>query len=106
MQKTKRKALENAGWKIGDVSEFLELTPEETALIEMRLALSHALQKHRKTQHLTQIDLAKRLGSSQSRVAKMEAADSSVSFDLLIRGLLAAGAKNTDIANAIGQVST
>lgn len=105
MQKTKRKVLENAGWKIGSVSDFLELTPEEFSLIEMRLSLSQALQKQRKTQHLTQVDLAKRLGSSQSRVAKMEAADASVSFDLLIRGLLAAGANNTDIARAIGQSS-
>jgi predicted XRE-type DNA-binding protein len=105
MQKTKRKALENAGWKVSSVTDFLELTPEESSLIEIRLALSQALQKYRKTKHLTQIDLAKRLGSSQSRVAKMEAADASVSFDLLIRGLLAAGANNTDIARAIGQSS-
>src|SRR5581483_4278956 len=41
---------------------------------------------------LSQAVVAKRLGSSQSRVAKMEAGDPSVSLDLLLRALLALGA--------------
>ena len=51
-------------------------------------------------------ELAKRLRSSQSRVAKMEASDPAVSIDLLIRALLAAGAKKKDIAKAIAQTES
>ncbi len=103
MDTNKQARLEQAGWRIGNTTEFLNLSPEENILIDMRINLSQALQQHRKNQKLSQIDLAKRLGSSQSRVAKMEAADPSVSFDLLIQGLLATGASNTDIAKAISQ---
>ena len=96
-----RKKLELAGWQVGNATDYLRLSPEENILIDMRISLSLALQQHRKKQKLSQVDLAERLGSSQSRIAKMEAADPSVSFDLLIRGLIAAGASNTDIAKAI-----
>jgi DNA-binding XRE family transcriptional regulator len=103
MKNDKKAKLEAAGWKVGNVSELLGLTPEESALIEMRLALSRALQNQRLNEKLTQAALAKLLGSSQSRIAKMEAADPSVSLDLLIRGLLVLGSKNTDIAQVISQ---
>jgi hypothetical protein len=43
------------------------------------------------------------MGSSQSRIAKMEAADSSVWLDLLIRSLLTLGATTKDIARALGR---
>lgn len=101
MKTSKQKKLEQAGWQVGDTTDFLKLSPEENILIDMRISLSLALQQHRRNQKLSQVDLAKRLGSSQSRIAKMEAADPSVSFDLLIRGLISAGASNTDIAKAI-----
>ncbi|MGH9939059.1 MAG: helix-turn-helix transcriptional regulator [Blastocatellia bacterium] len=101
MQKAKRKRLEQAGWRVGSAAEFLELSPEETALIEMRLALSASLKARRLKQGLSQHALAQRLSSSQSRVAKMEAGDASVSLDLLIRALLATGAAPRDIARAI-----
>jgi ribosome-binding protein aMBF1 (putative translation factor) len=103
MDTNKQTKLEQEGWRISDATDFLNLSPEENILIDMRINLSQALQQHRKNQKLSQIDLAKRLGSSQSRIAKMEAADPSVSFDLLIRGLLATGANNTDIAKAINK---
>jgi len=45
--------------------------------------------------------LAKRLKSSQSRIAKMEAADATVSVDLLLKALFALGAKPKDVATAI-----
>jgi hypothetical protein len=41
------------------------------------------------------------MGSSQSRVAKMEAGDPTVSLDLLVQGLLAAGATRREIADAL-----
>jgi DNA-binding transcriptional regulator YiaG len=101
MRKAKLKRLEQAGWRVGSATEFLDLAPEEVALIEMRLALSTSLKARRLKQGLSQQALASRLASSQSRVAKMEAGDPSVSLDLLIRALLATGAAPRDIARAI-----
>lgn len=91
MNEEKRKKLEAKGWKTTSVAEFLELTPEENAIIELRLALSNALKQKRLEAKMTQEAFAKKLRSSQSRLAKMEAGDPSVSFDLLIRNLFATG---------------
>ncbi len=101
MDSKKRKRLEAAGWTIGDAAAFLKLTPEESALVEMRLALSQSLRERRVAAGLTQTELAKQLGSSQSRVAKLEAGDPSVSLELLIRALLAIGASRKDVAQAL-----
>ena len=103
MKASKRKKLEAAGWKVGSTREFLGLSDEEAAFVELKLTLSNSLKKCRTNQGLSQTELAKRLRSSQSRVAKMEASDPAVSIDLLIRALLAAGAKKKDIAKAIAQ---
>jgi predicted XRE-type DNA-binding protein len=101
MDKAKRKRLEEAGWAIGSAADFLDLSSEEAAFVELKLALSEELRARREDQGLSQTALAKKLGSSQSRVAKMEASDPSVSVDLLVRGLLAAGASRKEIASAI-----
>ena len=101
MRKTKQRKLEAAGWRVGSAAEFLALSPEEAALVETKVALSTALRARRTAQHLSQGALAKRLKSSQSRVAKMEAADRTVSVDLLLRGLFALGATPRDVAKAI-----
>ena len=91
MKKAKQARLEATGWRVGSASEFLELSPEESAYLEMKLELSRTLQDHRKRKRLTQHELARMLKSSQSRVAKMESGDPSVSLDLLVRSLLALG---------------
>ena len=101
MDKRKRARLEARGWKVGTAAEFLELSPEEAAFVETKLALSHTLRARRTEQHVSQAALAKRLGSSQSRVAKMEAADPTVSIDLLLRALYALGATPRDVAKAL-----
>lgn len=101
MNKNKKKYLEERGWKIGSVKEFLELSEEETVYIELKLRLSNNLKKLRAQQNLTQVELAKILKSSQSRVAKLENGDPSVSLDLIIRSLLALGNSTRDIARAI-----
>ena len=101
MDKHKRTKLEARGWKIGTTAEFLDLTPEEAAFVETKLALSHSLRARRTKQQVSQTTLAKRLGSSQSRVAKMEAADPTVTIDLLLRALYALGATPRDIATAL-----
>jgi predicted XRE-type DNA-binding protein len=102
MKKIERTALESHGWRLDAAKDFLELTPEEAAFVETKLALSRTLRARRVAQGLSQAALAKRLASSQSRVAKMEAADATVSIDLLVRGLFALGAKPRDVASAIG----
>ena len=101
MEKRKKKDLESKGYKIGSVEEFLGLSTEESEYIELKLALSEALAKRRKKSNLTQAQLAKLLKSSQSRVAKMEKGDPTVSVDLLVKSLLALGADKKSIARAI-----
>ena len=101
MDKRKKKVLKSKGYKVGTVEEFLGLSSEESEYIELKLALSDALTKRRKKSNLTQAQLAKMLKSSQSRVAKMEKGDPSVSVDLLVKSLLAMGAKKESIAKAI-----
>jgi DNA-binding XRE family transcriptional regulator len=103
MDAKKRKRLEASGWSVDDAAAFLKLSPEETVLVEMRLALSRTLRERRAAAGLTQTALAKQLGSSQSRVAKLEAGDASVSLELLIRALLAVGASRRDVAQALGR---
>jgi len=101
MRKRKRASLEAAGWAVGSVKEFLGLSGADAVLIEMKLALSRSLRDRRKKHGLSQVQLAERLQSSQSRVAKMEAGDPSVSMDLLVSSLLLLGASSTDLAKAI-----
>ena len=103
MKKSKKERLKKAGWKVGTAEEFLGLTDEEAALIEMKLALTRSLKERRLAHDLTQDDLAKELGSSQSRVAKMEAADATVSMELLVRSLLVLGATRQEVGRIIGK---
>lgn len=101
MNNAKKKRLEAKGFKVGNVQEFLNLSPDEMAFIELKLALSKKLQDYRKSKRLTQVELARRIKSSQSRVAKMEAGDPSVSIDLLIRSLFALGASRKQLSDII-----
>ena len=88
MNEARTEKLKKAGWKLGTPKEFLGLTDEEAALIEIKLALARGIKERRLSLRLTQEDVAKQLKSSQSRIAKMEASDATVSMDLLVRSLL------------------
>jgi len=101
MRETKKDRLEKKGWKVGTVEEFLGLNPEETEYIELKLRLSENLRHQRTRRKLSQKELARFIKSSQSRVAKMEGGDPSVSIDLLVRSLLALGASREDLAKVI-----
>jgi len=101
MNADKKRRLEAAGFKVGTTDEFLKLTPEESALVFMRLNLAKAVRRRRLAQHYSQIDLAQRLGSSQSRIAKIEAAEPEVSLDLLVRAMLATGAAPREVGRAL-----
>ena len=96
-----QKRLERAGWRIGEAGDFLELTEDERRFVEMKLALAGGVRECRQRHGLTQAALARRLRSSQSRVAKIEAADRTVSLDLLVRALLALGATRQEVARLI-----
>lgn len=101
MDAQKRRRLESQGWKVGTVQEFFNLSDEQAAFIEIKARLATALADLRARQKLTQVEVARRLGSSQSRLAKMEAADKTVSLDLLVRSLLALGATRKEVAAAV-----
>jgi DNA-binding transcriptional regulator YiaG len=106
MKPIKKRRLERAGWVVGDNAQFLQLSVEENRFIELKLALATGVRELRERKGLTQAALAHRLGSSQSRVAKMEAADRSVSLDLIMRSLLTIGATATEIAKWIKRAET
>ncbi len=101
MDTAKRRKLEEAGWRVGAADEFLGLTPEESAYVELKLALSRGLRERRTRTRLTQTKLAQQIKSSQSRIAKAEASDPSISVDFLIRALLATGATPKDLARLV-----
>lgn len=101
MNTAKKKRLEAKGWKVGDSTEFLNLSPEEADYVDLKIALSKNLQETRKEKNLTQEQLARLLKSSQSRVAKMEAGDPSVSLDLLVRSLLILGTSRKTLARIL-----
>ena len=101
MRDDKRKRLEARGWKIGTTRDFLDLSPDEEAYVELRLRLAEGLKQRRLRRNLTQTEFAKVVRSSQSRVAKMETGDPTVSLDLLIRSLFALGASRRDLAKLI-----
>ena len=101
MKPSKRLKIEAAGFKITAAAEFFGLTPDEEAFIELKIALSEQLRKKRLKNKITQAELARLVSSSQSRVAKMEAGDASVTVDLLVKSLLALGTTRRELATAI-----
>jgi len=101
LRKQKQKRLQAKGWKVGTVKEFLGLSNEEAAYIELKIKLAAGLRQRRQQKGLSQLDLAAKLESSQSRVAKMEAGDPSVSLDLLIRSLIAFGTTKRELSQII-----
>ena len=101
MKASKQKRLEAKGWRLTSAEEFLGLSREEVAIVEMKLALADAVKAQREKSQLSQNDLAARMKSSQSRVAKIEAGDPSVSLDLLVRAVLSAGATKKEVARVL-----
>ncbi len=101
MEKTKKKAIENKGWKVGDIDQFLGLDSAEMAIVEMKIALAKTLIEKRKQSKITQINMAKLIGSSQSRVAKIEKGDPTVSLELMLKSLFSLGATKKEIAKVI-----
>lgn len=103
MDREKRARLQEAGWQVGSAEEFLGLSADEEAYIELKLALARRLRASREEQNLTQAQVARKIGSSQSRVAKMEAGDPTVSLDLLVKSLLALNSTREEIGRVIAE---
>ncbi len=103
MKAATKRTLTAAGWRIGSAREFLGLSDAEAALVQVKLVLTDALRRSRAARGISQIELAERMRSSQSRVAKIEAGDPSVSLDLIVRALIAAGATTRDIGRALAR---
>jgi DNA-binding XRE family transcriptional regulator len=101
MDEQKRKRLEAAGWAVGDASDFLGLTPVEAELVELKTKLALFAKEQRKVSNMSQDALAKMMGSSQSRVAKIESGDPTVSLDLIVRALLTSGVTRQELAQVI-----
>ena len=101
MDSKKKKRLEAKGWVFGDAADLFGLTPEEARLIDLKLALRASIKEERVKQNITQTELANAMGSSQSRIAKMERGNPSVSVDLLLRALMALGMTNKQISKII-----
>jgi transcriptional regulator with XRE-family HTH domain len=103
MHKAKREAIEAAGHYVGDIEDFLGLSDVERKEVALRIDLARAVRRRREGSQLTQAQLARRMKSSQSRVAKIEAGASGVTLDLMIHGLFAAGGEISDLIGKVGQ---
>jgi DNA-binding XRE family transcriptional regulator len=101
MDKKKRKQLEDKGFRVGSAADFLELTPEEEAYIDIRLDISNLVKAQRAKREWTQEQLARAIGSSQSRIAKLEGGDPGISLDLMIKALLRLGTSKKQIGKLL-----
>ncbi|SDB61977.1 Helix-turn-helix [Desulfonatronum thiosulfatophilum] len=102
MEAKKKKNLQSKGWVVGDVDEFLDLDQADLAIIDMKLALADTIVQKRKALKMTQATLAEAIGSSQSRIAKVEHGDPSVSLEMMMRALIGLGSSRQEIGRAIG----
>jgi transcriptional regulator with XRE-family HTH domain len=101
VNRAERKRHEEAGWQVGSVADFLGITEEEAVYIDLRVRLADALKARRQAARLSQKAFASARKSSQSRIAKAEANDPSVSLDLVIRSLIALGVNLGELASII-----
>ena len=105
--KEARKAarFESAGWKTVTVQGFLGLSDDDMAIIEVKVALAKRLRAQRTRAGLSQVEVAKIVRSSQPRVAKMEAADRTVSIDLLVKALVKTGVSVQEIGRSLEKIT-
>ena len=103
MDKAKKESLEKKGWKVGDVDEYLGLTPAEMVIVEMKTELAKALAVKRKKSGMTQVDASAKARTSQSRFAKAERSDPSVSLDLMIKLFFSLGADKKELFKVLRQ---
>lgn len=105
MNHKKQKRLAAAGWRVGTTADFLGLSTADALLVEIKLTLADAVRARRAKLGLTQAELGSRMQSSQSRVAKLEAGDRSVSIDLLVHALATLGCTRRQMARILGSTA-
>jgi predicted XRE-type DNA-binding protein len=103
---TKRKKLEAKGYKVTDSAEWLGLSREEAQIVDMRVALAQELERVRKAKGITQAELAKRVGTKQSGVARMLNNPDTSTMDNLIKALIALGEPISKIAACLSRASS
>lgn len=101
MKESKREKLRRMGYRVTNTQEWLGLSDEEMALIDLKISLIEKLKETRRHKKLTQRQLAKLIHSSQSRVAMIERGVPDVSLDLICRAMLAMGVGRKEIGKAI-----
>ena len=99
MDPKKRAKLEAAGYTVGSVQDFLQLTDAEAALIEIKLALAAEIRAERARKRMSQKALATLIESSQPRVVRMERGEGTI--DLLARTLVALGVSRTRLGDLV-----
>ncbi len=97
MDKEIQKRLEVAGFRVGDAGDFLGLTDAERCLVELRLDVGRAVRNAREKAGVTQQQLATKMQTSQSRIAKIEAAAPGVSLDLSLKAFFTAGGELSEL---------
>jgi predicted XRE-type DNA-binding protein len=102
MDPKKRRRLEKAGYHVTTTQEFLGLSDEEAAYVELKVILARALRRLREDRRITQEQLASWIGTVQPNVSRMEHSDS-VSIDNLCFALLTLGATRREIGRTISE---
>jgi predicted transcriptional regulator len=101
MRESKRNKLRRLGYRVIDTQEFLGLSDEEMAVIDLKILLIEKLKAARSAKGITQHQLARMIGSSQPRVAMLEQGRSDVSLDLICRALFAIGVGRRELGKTI-----
>ncbi|MGB5398666.1 MAG: helix-turn-helix domain-containing protein [Thermoanaerobaculia bacterium] len=99
LEARKRERIEKMGGRVTTVEEWLELSPEEVAIIDMKIQLGEELKALRRSKKLSQEKAAEILNTSQGRVSKMERGQASL--DQLAWCLLVMGKSRKALARAI-----
>jgi DNA-binding XRE family transcriptional regulator len=85
------------GWAEGDAADFLGLDNAESRLIDMKISAVFAIRRLRAEKDMTQAQLAKAIGISQPRLAKLESLGAGVSLDQIMKALFAVGGSVSDL---------
>ena len=103
MDAEERAQMEAMGYAVvDDAADWLELTDVERQIVDLRIKLGREIRRRRTGAGLSQAQLAEKIGSSQSRVAKAEGMAPGVAFDLMLRAFFATGGTVDELAQAIG----
>ena len=95
----KRERIKSMGGRVTSAGEWLDLSPEEIAVIDMKIRLGEQIKARRRKKRLSQESLAKLLKTSQGRVSKLEKGQATL--DQLARSLLALGGSSKDVGQTI-----